>query len=423
MLNLKGKTVFLVILLWALLLSGCGLAGKEQQQTAERETFAWQSGASSPVPEERILGYRRGVSRNFILTENGFYCLKRGKGGCYALYCDLDSDHFVKLCSRPDCLHNSETCDAYLERISTELSYYHDKLYYIKYGEPIIEIEDGQNIVKYEPDKLYCMDIDGRNKKELTDLTLEEDNFSGNQMLFFSAGYLVDGFLAVGDDGMIHKQIRYTLLDHPGITVETPMSRQFPQGQTRIGMNGYFLGQTEDGFIVMDGLRKIQTEEGELYSLYLWDPDENSLEPLGECKSTVGFFGREEEYLLDGNRLIRWNYRTHETEVLLDTKLQGSGFAFYPFPDCFVIGETNELKSDELIDSAKLYFYNWNYEKIDECVVPYHKPGQYMVPVFAETKDRILITGDSYGSLLPEYYIEKSDLGTGHITLHEYQYP
>ena len=421
---MKGKTVFLVILLWALLLSGCGLAGKEQQQTAERETFAWQSGASSPVPEERILGYRRGVSQNFILTENGFYCLKAGKDGCYALYCDLDSDRFVKLCSRPDCPHNSDTCDAYLQFALSEMVYFHNKLYYIRMIEQVlVKNANGNDVAKVEPLRLFCMDIDGRNKQKVTDLFAEEEKITGYKALCLADGYLVFGFFSVDDMGNIIKPIRYTNLDHPGITVETPMSGKFPQVQERIGMNGYFLGQTEDGFIVMDGLSKIQTEEGELYSLYLWNPDENSLEPMGECKSTVGFFGREEEYLLDGNRLIRWNYRTHETEVLLDTKLQGSGFAFYPFPDCFVIGETNELKSDELIDSAKLYFYNWNYEKIDECVVPYHKPGQYMVPVFAETKDRILITGDSYGGLLPEYYIEKSDLGTGHITLHEYRYP
>lgn len=41
-----------------------------------------------------------------------------------------------------------------------------------------------------------------------------------------------------------------------------------------------------------------------------------------------------------------------------------------------------------------------------------------------ETKDRILLytTGDG-SNTLPEYYIEKSDFGTGTIRLHRFQFP
>ena len=68
-----------------------------------------------------------------------------------------------------------------------------------------------------------------------------------------------------------------------------------------------------------------------------------------------------------------------------------------------------------------MYFYNWEGEKLGEVAIGVN--NEVSNSLFGgETKDRIMLRGSVYYSL-PEYYIEKSDFGTGHIELHKFKYP
>ncbi len=134
---MKYKWLFFVLLA-VVFLSSCGgtssLPSPSVENCNELETERSASLTASPlISDKRVSVYRNGLNRYFALSESGIYCVAHEKNGTYALYCDKQSDQFVKLCNRVDCPHMDETCDAFLDDESTPtLGYYKEKLYYIK---------------------------------------------------------------------------------------------------------------------------------------------------------------------------------------------------------------------------------------------------------------------------------------------------
>ena len=74
----------------------------------------------------------------------------------------------------------------------------------------------------------------------------------------------------------------------------------------------------------------------------------------------------------------------------------------------------------------------WDYESqtgtalfdtsLGHCSLPYETPTQDRGRVFGETEERLLLTAKRSGTK-PDYYINKSDFGSGEIPLHAYYYP
>lgn len=74
-----------------------------------------------------------------------------------------------------------------------------------------------------------------------------------------------------------------------------------------------------------------------------------------------------------------------------------------------------------------LYFYNWDFERIGECDLSqiYKSEDDYLrifpgEVICGESAGRIYLATRVTG--MPEYYIDKSDFGTGKIKLHELRY-
>lgn len=82
-----------------------------------------------------------------------------------------------------------------------------------------------------------------------------------------------------------------------------------------------------------------------------------------------------------------------------------------------------QICKNDIISEIVIRFYDWDYEFLGECKLSFNKEqtryGNYF---FGETEDRLLIVKNG-ASFRPDYYIEKSDFGTGNIILHEYHYP
>ena len=68
-----------------------------------------------------------------------------------------------------------------------------------------------------------------------------------------------------------------------------------------------------------------------------------------------------------------------------------------------------------------LQFYDWNFKSLGEIRLDYKKTIDWTVVICGETENRILLYADM--SRLPRYYIDKSEFGTGNITLHEFKLP
>ena len=85
------------------------------------------------------------------------------------------------------------------------------------------------------------------------------------------------------------------------------------------------------------------------------------------------------------------------------------------FPDCLVL-----VSNDSKATDNNLYFYNWSFELIDTVRVPNPNSQRTNSLMFAETAERIFLT-TSFDEI-PTSYINKSELGTGKVTIHKFTY-
>ena len=66
-----------------------------------------------------------------------------------------------------------------------------------------------------------------------------------------------------------------------------------------------------------------------------------------------------------------------------------------------------------------LYIYSWDFELLEKVEMPHPvKSGRTICS--AETEDRLILAAQLFGV---QYYIEKSDIGTGNVEIHPYQLP
>ena len=122
-------------------------------------------------------------------------------------------------------------------------------------------------------------------------------------------------------------------------------------------------------------------------------------------------------YFLDGC-LHRGTYATGADEVVLETKLTGN-YRPLCFPDCFVLVDSDYTRESP---DPNLYIYNWAFESVGTFTVDfaYSKPTAGLI-MSENPRQMILSNGSSAG--MPIYYIDKSEIGTDRLQLHELKAP
>ena len=68
-----------------------------------------------------------------------------------------------------------------------------------------------------------------------------------------------------------------------------------------------------------------------------------------------------------------------------------------------------------------LYIYSWDFELLEKVEMPHPVKIWTDNMLCGETEDRLILAAQLFG--VPEYYIEKSDIGTGNVEIHPYQLP
>ena len=369
-----------------------------------------------------ISGIRTGVFRTvsslsnneFECTDDGIYYLSSyipgmydisGDGiykdeglGTFLFFCPHDSDTMIKLCGRPDCTHDSPKCNAYFSDVANETVVYYDGyLYVMTYSDDPFGLP-----------RLWRMKPDGSDRE----LVLESSTMieSNNTYMGFRAPYFQNGVFGVGllymdetSEIGVNCDWIYCKLDG--------RSKKVTMTDRGAGWN--------DGFTMLNG--SLQAPDGTYdgnWHLYQWDPETDTSKQLVQLPEYIyGYWGAEAGYYFENGNVIKVNYPDGDTEVLFETGLTG-GHTTKFFPDCIAILE-NKSRSPE--DPGMMYFYSWEGEKLGEVAIGVN--NEVSNSLFGgETKDRIMLRGSVYYSL-PEYYIEKSDFGTGHIELHKFKYP
>ena len=406
---------------------GCRMNGGDDSYsdvTGETET------AEETFDAERISSFRWGLSRVFVQSETGIYCVRQeehnGAAERFILYCDMNSDTFMKICGRPDCTHCDHTCNAWLPGGSMGLSYYNGHLYFMDPAPELSDMEtDHSSAIPAERRAytLYQMDRNGENRKAVAALFDKDElaSITGHSGELYSNGYL-HVTIHYKEEGSEPVSVqKFTSLETGEYLQEVRM-QEMPEGDFQI-----FAG-TADGSILLlySGSGETGEGEGSYNTLYRWDPETNVSAFMARVPSSfMSYFGEEYAYDIRDGIIYRWSYQKEQEEAVFDTGF-AQGTALRVFPDCYVVTDYLSAPSDtENIVTAR--FYDTNYVYQGSCCIPC-QAGPYTRNVFfGETEDRILFCDDYLiqGSFwqAPAYYIEKSDFGTGQITLHEYHFP
>lgn len=409
---MKKMTAMTILL--ALLLAGC-----KQNQPPEvtkpmdvepTATYDWMAG-ESPIPVKRIGTLRAGLNNTngLAVSPTGVYYLYQimqiyGQTplGPVILYADNDSDSFIRLCGRPDCTHTTEDCNAYVKG-GKLLSFYGGYLYVITENDSITE---GDNGPMNQNCQLVRMDPDGTNRIVVADF----EEFAKEQGCDYAeCDMITDGYCFIrtckweeDTDKSFSGKAQATYY----YKLDGSMAQ--PEKLDAKGMLMYNCGEVILTY-------HPESENGGKYGSYWdWDPEMDSMTYLTDHPGEPGWFGKTEAYYFMDEAVRRLTYATGQEEVVIQTDLQGDYYACC-FPDCIVV-VSNSVKD---VSDKNLYIYNWDFQLVDTVAVEY--TGKMLVAqvVFGETAERILLSKSSLFPV-PTHYIEKSELGTGSVTVYEF---
>lgn len=174
-----------------------------------------------------------------------------------------------------------------------------------------------------------------------------------------------------------------------------------------------------DGEAFLVGL--LENEEDDTWELKQWDPDTNRVTPITELPLTAnkihqGYWGVDTGYYHWDGELRKVNYTDGSEEVLFETGITGEYMTRY-YPDCIAVYEVRDYEAG---DYDIIHFFSWDGKDLGTVTNDF-APDMGVFTITEENNDRIFLRGNIHTDL-PEYYIEKSDLGTGHIEVHRYHY-
>ena len=431
----RQKRRLLIILCILLFSAACrpGTVPNGETGTAQDPVF---EGLRSAASEKRISVYRQRISENFDLSETGIYCLRREtiprlsekdlaeNEGVFILYCEKDADAFIKACGRPDCRHNDPSCDAYLPPTVLNSYYYKGNLYYTDHETYTEEYDLSGEFVQSKriAMSLNQMEKNGRNKTKAADLyppeKLETYEASGGET--YSLGYVRIGLDTSSDSDAVTEHL-YGCLEEPGYFEQMP-------GPKAEGLfDGGIVNTTGETILtvhsVNDPAEKDEDGMALYVSVYRWNPEEGTYIPAGKAPYQKNCcYGYDHAYYLENGRIMEWDYESRTEKMLAEIDFP-EGDTLHCFPDCFMITDSGQQNTIAVCNEVTARFYDYTYRFLGECTVPLEPSSRGRNVLFGETEERILFSSGSGYMKLPSYYIEKSDFGTGQITLHEYHFP
>ena len=394
-----------LVLLLLLSLLGC----EQNRQGGEEETEGTSEAPSQTYSAGFVPQERTGIREQYLaISGNSFECTDTGvyfmcqdmQGNSFLLYGDHGSDTLVKLCGRPDCDHTGQDCNAYFPQSGSSVCYYDGYLY-------VTTIGGGA--------KLYRMNPDGSDRVEVMDSKSVNpgSGYTGTSDVMAWNGIFSFSLFRVDEEGNEQTKSYYYLLDG---SMDEVQEIDSGIGWLSDGQQCITAGQAQSGVAGQRGL-------------YLWDPHTNSSTYLVDVPLTgTGYWGVETSYYMQKGVVYQQDYADGSSQAVFDTGLKGE-CRLSCTPDYIIVSEHIPTESElaeepELEATSKvptLYIYSWDFELLEQVEMPHSVKIWTDLMLCGETEDRLILAAQFLG--VPEYYIEKSDIGTGNVEIHPYQLP
>lgn len=322
----------------------------------------------------------------FFETKQAKYILENKK----IYFAPQGSDEFSLLCTRPDCSHTDENCNAYG---GVAIGWFDDKLYSatLDAGGP----------------KLISMKPDGSEHRVVGELLspLYPNGQSGGSYWFYFCDSCLYYMIWPPSDEYLPTMARTDLLT--GKTDE-PWKDTIPPG-----LNGGHISQFSNGKWYMEA--DMAEDEGISAWILEADPETGAFTPiLDNPGGTRAMWWRVEDttilYFEPGRGICSYDWNRDEDRCLL--KLPGSEEAWCEFGlEYIYLSRPGADGSSRRVD-----LYNWECQLVDSVEVP--RSWSYVT----ETSDRVYFGTNNWGWHM-QAYLDKSEVGAGNLSLHDVVYP
>ncbi len=403
------SSFFAFVLIMLLLLSGCSdevtnpISLKPEDRPIDVEptaTYDWMAG-ECPFSNARVGRVRQGLTMvPQAISPNGVYFIENANADpSFIVYADHGSDTFVKLCGRVDCTHSGSDCNAYLCKGSS-LTYYRGYLYAVA-GGTVINPERGE-LIRMEPDgsdHVTVLDLNAFAKENGAEFSVASRFFEGNLMFFLYVWETTgnpDGSELITPK--MTESYRYKL---DGSMNEPVKRNVFPSYYS--GDMLYCVGPPRD--------------DEHRYSILTCDIEADTETFLLDHPGFSALYMQTGAYYHKDGAIRHLEYSTMEETVVVETGLQGS-YDLSAFPDCIVIAQDDAGEERD----PNLYIYNWAFELVDTVTINFPYMGYTQFTLISETPQMLILTATVSDSAMPKYYIDKAELGTGDVQIHEFKY-
>ena len=384
---IKKISILLILVLAVGCLASCSKPSPSESNpsnTGNESSSIGNLNTDSLKPESYYTSFKQGITiGKYLETPYGtYYCSFLG----YLYYSEKGNTKYIKLCNKPDCNHNSNDCNSYIG--TAPIGYYDGKIYY--------EVWNNIN----------CMDMDGSNHKRVKTLYEGYDNNFG----FFHNGYYYyvitkGGCLgAIGNDDNNLYRVKVDDDSKPEIVLTNDVILKI-----------CLFMIDEDNIYIIANI----PDNSKFVSLYSYSTVSKSWSELSDA------FGGPGAYYINDDTGYCYINNKGFYEIDIDTKQmkqmkalefenEGICSALY-YPDYIYL--IHNLSDDSRLNRTQsqiLYIYDWDYNLIDS--VEFDKA--YGTGGFVGDVDGYIIFTSNF-DVKPEYYIDKSEIGTGNLMFHK----
>ena len=338
-------------------------------------------------PEEYYTSLRQAESSvaRYLETPYGIYTLDSDR---YIYYSEKGNTKYVKLCNRPDCNHSTANCNAYTS--AYKIGYYKNKIYYVSNN------------------SLSCMDMDGTNHMGLK--TLYE--FPDPNLGYFHNGYfyyIITKGGTPGSPGNVDNNLYRVKIDDNS-KPEIVLTDDIILNAQMFFVADESIYLTINNFVTSPGCY-----------LYSFSIETKTMSKITDYWSGYGatYFNEDYGYCYRANEgIYKYSVATNEIALEKEIKFDNHGICGARFYSDYIY-LIHELSDDPRVNPMQdqiLYIYDWDFNLIDSIkfdhVVP-NRIGGFVTDV----GDYIIYS--SCWSKKPDYYIDKSEIGTGNLMFHK----
>lgn len=167
-----GSFVFSLAVWFGILLSACGAetkpAASAEPAVSTEPVASVEPSMAEQETEEMPISFMRSGYPFGGASDHGYYYLRyRDDASMNICYIDYETNQQIVLCSQPNCLHNSETCPAWIPYHGSTAGVYEisGKLYVIQYG--ALSSEDYDVFGEAAAARIEVREVDGTNAADL----------------------------------------------------------------------------------------------------------------------------------------------------------------------------------------------------------------------------------------------------------------